>query len=46
MVLTLKFEKHWFRLVRTHAWSWRRGVVLTPLRLVDMEERWTVLWDL
>ena len=28
MVLTRKFEKHWFRLVRTHAWScWGRGGV-------------------
>ena len=27
MVLTLKFEKHWFRLVRTHAWSWVGGGV-------------------
>ena len=45
MVLTLKFDKHWFRLVRTHAWSWV-GVALTPFRLVDMEEKWTVPWDL
>lgn len=43
-VLTLKFEKPWFRPVRTHARSW--GVELTPFRLLDMGEKWTALWDL